>query len=81
MFGPLQINTLDPEKFLFLERCVVAIKKRGIRVEATGGFSVFVGRGQGSELPLDEYWDLYVESQDATVFDQIVSAARRLSGG
>lgn len=81
MFGPLRTNTLDPEKLLFLERCVVAIKKSGMRVEATGGFSVFVGRGQGRELSLDEYWDLYAESQDATVFDQVASAARRLGGG
>jgi hypothetical protein len=80
MYGPVWINSLDPKRYQFLERCIVAIKKRGVRAEATGGFSVFVGKGQGRELSLDEYWDLYAESQDETVFDQVASAARRLGG-
>jgi len=81
MFGPLLINTLGPEKILFLERCIAAIKKLGVRLEATGGFSVLVGKGKGREISLDEYWERFAESQDEAVFDQVAFAARRLAGG
>jgi hypothetical protein len=52
---PNWVSTLDSEKYVFLERCIAAIKKRGVRAEATGGFSIFVGKGKTRELPLEEY--------------------------
>jgi hypothetical protein len=80
MLGPIRISTLDAQKFDFLARCIAAIKKQRVRAEASGGFSICVGNDRHRELQLDEYWQLYTESQDAGVIDQVAAEARRMVG-
>jgi hypothetical protein len=36
MYGRYLQDTLDAERFQFLERCIATIKKLGVRAEASG---------------------------------------------
>lgn len=79
--GRVAYNMLDPMMQQFLGRCVGAIKKAGIHAKGSGQFSVLLGDEQQYELILDPFWARFAESQDVSVFDDIVAAARESAGG
>src|SRR5262249_54568248 len=75
--GQVMYNLLDPIMQQFLGRCVGAVKKAGIQAKGTGSFSLLLGEDQKAELPLDQFWREFANSQDAGGFLRVVEVATK----